>query len=136
MLRFGAKVLPAGDWDPDQGTSLEDFFCVCCLPDLANRWRWHLRRLPERSAQVRTGDEDRVLTLPARAGADPAQAVESQGLVAQALASLKPVDRLAFVLLAAGWSPAEIAEKFAIGRNAFDARVSRARAAARSRRTP
>jgi hypothetical protein len=33
LLRFRTSVLPAGEWDPGRGVSLEDFFCSCCLPD-------------------------------------------------------------------------------------------------------
>ncbi len=44
-------------------------------------------------------------------------------------------DRMSFVLREQGWSPAEIAQMLGIDRNTLDARMSRARKAARARRT-
>lgn len=137
LRRFRDTVLPSGQWDPAQGMSLEDFFCVCCLPDLANRWRWHLRRLAEATVSLdAAGDDDhRILALPVEPVGDPSDTVEHRELVAQALAPMSPADQTAFVLLAAGWTPTEIAQTLGITRNTFDARVSRARKAARTRRT-
>jgi len=60
--------------------SLEAYFSVCCLPDMANRWRWYLRRLP-----------DIVVAL------DGA----SEGAVV-ALVPMAERDQAAFVMLAAG----------------------------------
>ncbi len=134
LLRFRARVLPAGEWNPDQGTSLEDFFSACCLPDVANRWRWHLRRLPERSAVLDDGRTGELVALTLEGGLDPADTVEQRDAISQALAPMKAHDRTAFVLLAAGWSPEEIARTLGLSRNTFDARVSRARKAARARR--
>ncbi|MHB8296096.1 MAG: sigma factor-like helix-turn-helix DNA-binding protein [Acidimicrobiales bacterium] len=135
LRRFRNTVLPGGQWDPARGVSLEDFFCICCLPDLANRWRWHLRRLPEAIVPLNAGGEDPILMLPVEPLGDPANTVEHRGLVAQALAPMKPADRSAFVLLSAGWTPEEIARTLGITRNTFDARISRARKTARTRRT-
>lgn len=135
LRRFRDTVLPSGQWDPAQGISLEDFFCVCCLPDLANRWRWHLRRLAEATVPLEAGGDDhQILALPVEPVGDPADTVEHRELVAQALAPMSPADQTAFVLLAAGWTPTEIAQTLGITRNTFDARVSRARKAARARR--
>jgi DNA-directed RNA polymerase specialized sigma24 family protein len=135
LHRFRERVLPSGQWDPERGASLEDFFCVCCLPDVANRWRWHLRRLPEISIPLEAVSGDQILALPFGAGADPANHVENEDLAARILAPMKPVDQKAFTLLAAGWTPEEIAHTLGISRNTFDARISRARKAARTRRT-
>jgi DNA-directed RNA polymerase specialized sigma24 family protein len=135
LRRFQNTVLPGGQWDPGQGTSLEDFFCVCCLPDVANRWRWHLRRLPEATVSLRTDGEDQILALPVEPVGDPADTVEHRDLVAQALTPMNPADQTAFVLMSAGWTPEEIARTLGITRNTFDARTSRARKGARARRT-
>jgi DNA-directed RNA polymerase specialized sigma24 family protein len=48
---------------------------------------------------------------------------------------MKPEDQVSFVLRERGWSPAEIAQALGIERNTLDARMSRARKAARVRRT-
>jgi len=53
LERFKAQVLPRGEWDPDRGVSLEDFFAACCIPHVANRWRWHLRQLPPQFGRAR-----------------------------------------------------------------------------------
>ncbi len=135
LRRFRNTVLPGGQWDPAQGVSLEDFFCVCCLPDLANRWRWHLRHLPEASLPLEAVREDQILMLPVEPVGDPADTFEHREVVAQTLAPMKPADQSAFVLLAAGWTPEEIARTLGITRNTFDARISRARKTARARRT-
>ncbi len=135
LRRFRETVLPGGQWNPDRGASLEDFFWVCCLPEVANRWRWHLRRLPESSVPLEAVGEDQILTLPVGPGVDPAQIVEHEDLAARVLAPMKAADQTAFALLAAGWTPEEIARTLGITRNTFDARISRARKAARTRRT-
>lgn len=134
LLRFRARVLPAGEWNPDQGTSLEDFFCACCLSDVANRWRWHLRRLPDRSALLDDGGTGELVAMTLESSLDPAETVEQRDAISHALAPMETHDRTAFVLLAAGWSPAEIARTLGFSRNTFDVRVSRARRAARGRR--
>ena len=138
LMRFKDAVLPAGEWDPNRGTSLEDFFTACCIPDLANRWRLHLRQLPAYVIELDGLDElgqAGVLALVADLPQDPAHVVELRDLVAQAAAPITHDDRKAFVLLEQGWSPAEIAEELGVTRNTLDARISRARKAARARRT-
>jgi Sigma-70, region 4 len=138
ILRFRISVLPTGEWDPRRGMSLEDFFCSCCLADVANRWRWHLRRLPERTFPLDKLDEStepRLLALPLGPAPNPAEVAESRDLVAQAMRPLSQNDRATFVLLADGWSPEEIARIHGINRNTLDARISRARKASRLRRT-
>lgn len=135
LQRFQDKVLPGGQWDPARGVSLEDFFCLCCLPDVANRWRWHLGRLPEAIVSLDAGEDHLILALPVEPIREPAGAVEHSELVAQTLAPMNTTDQIAFVLLAAGWTPQEIALQLGITRNTFDARISRARKAARARRT-
>jgi hypothetical protein len=137
LMRFQTSVLPAGEWDPGKGRSLEDFFCSCCLPDIANRWRWHLRRFPDRTVPLDELDasvEPRLLTLPLGPTSDPAEVIEIRDLVAQAMRPLNQDDRATFVLLADGWSPEEIARMHGINRNTLDARISRARKASRLRR--
>lgn len=133
--RFRTRVLPEGQWDPENGTSLEDFFCTCCLPDVANRWRWHLRRLPEALVSLDGEADGTILTLAIDPGPGPAEVAEQKALVAEALAPMSEGDRVAFVMLAAGWSPTEIARTLDMARNTLDARISRARKAARARRT-
>ena len=137
-MRFQTRVLPAGEWDPGKGMSLEDFFCSCCLTDVANRWRWHLRRLPDRVLSLDQLDESaepRPLASTFNPASDPAEAIEIRDLVAQALRPLSEDDRAMFVLLANGWSAEEIAQMRGIKRNTLDARISRARKASRKRRT-
>lgn len=136
LMRFRTNVLPAGEWDPEKGMSLEDFFCSCCLPDIANRWRWHLRRLPDRMVPLDELDESaepRLLALPLGPASDPAEVIEIRDLVAQAMRPLSQDDQAAFVLLDDGWSPEEIARMHGINRNTLDARISRARKATRLR---
>lgn len=134
--RFRTRVLPEGQWDPEQGTSLEDFFCVCCLPDLANRWRWYLRRLPEVVVSLDGEVDGAILTLAIDPGPGPAEIANQKALVAEALAAMTEGDRVTFVMLADGWSPTEIARMLGMARNTLDARISRARKSARARRTP
>lgn len=134
LARFRSRVLPEGQWDPEGELSLEDFFTACCLPDVANRWRWHLRRLPDVVVSLSVEDE-RVVPFPAATVPDPAETVLTHDFVAEALAPMASADQTAFVMLAAGWSSHEIARTLGIGRDALYARVSRARAAARARRT-
>jgi DNA-directed RNA polymerase specialized sigma24 family protein len=136
LERFRTRVLPAGEWDPGKGSSLEEFFSICCLPDVANRWRWHLRHLPESSGQLDDETNGRIVSLAVDRAPGPAETLEARELVRQTLAPMKPADQSAFVLLAAGWSAEEIAQTFGIARNTLDARISRARKAARARRTP
>jgi hypothetical protein len=133
--RFRTRVLPEGQWDPDQGSILEDFFAACCLLDVANRWRWHLRRLPDYSVPLEVVGEGQILTLPVGLAPDPAETVENRDLVSVALAPMAPADQIAFTLLADGWSPEEIARSLSIERGALYARMSRARTASRARRT-
>ena len=69
------------------------------------------------------------------ASSDPAAAVELRDLLTRALEPLSLDDRRSFVLLEQGWSHAEIAQIRGINRDTLDARISRARKAARARRT-
>lgn len=134
--RFRTRVLPEGQWDPDRGMTLEDFFAACCLRDVANRWRWHLRRLPEAVVPLYSVREEQVLAFPVDPSPDPAATVEKRDLVTKALAPMAPADQAVFAMLAAGWSANEIARALGIARNALYARISRARTAARARRIP
>lgn len=136
LHRFQTRVLPEGGWDPERGTSLEAYFSVCCLPDVANRWRWYLRRLPEAMVALDGASEGAVVALALDPGPGPAEIAEQQSLVAEALAPMAERDQAAFVMLAAGWTSGEIARVLGVARNTLDARISRARKAARARRTP
>lgn len=138
LERFKAQVLPAGEWDPERGSTLEDFFAACCLPHVANWWRWHLRQLFPAAVELDALDEPSqagVLALVADHSPDPAGVVELRDLLDRILASASSQDRMSFVLRDQGWSPAEIARVLGIDRNALDARMSRARKAARARRS-
>jgi hypothetical protein len=101
LERFKAQVLPRGEWDPDRGVSLEDFFAVCCLPHVANRWRWHLRQLPPSVVELDALDEPGqagVLALVADPASDPVEVVEARDLLTRTLASMCPEDRVSLVL--------------------------------------
>lgn len=138
LERFKVQVLPGGEWDPDRGTTLEDFFAACCLPHVANRWRWHLRQLPPHAIELDALDEAGqagVLSLVVEPPSDPVAVVELRDLLTRTLAPTSPNDRMSFVLRDQGWSPAEIAKMLGIDRNTLDTRMSRARKAARARRT-
>lgn len=135
LERFKAHVLPVGEWDPDRGTTLEDFFAACCLPHVANQWRWHLRQLLPHTIELDALDEPSVLALVVDPPSDPADVIELRDLLTRTLAPMSFDDRMSFVLKEQGWSPAEIAQMLGIDRNTFDARISRARKAARARRT-
>ena len=138
LERFKVQVLPRGEWDPDRGVSLEDFFTMCCLPHVANRWRWHLRQLPPSAVELDALDEPGqagVLALVAGPASDPVVQVESRDLLTRTLALMSPDERVAFVLDEQGWSRAEIARMLGIGRNALDVRMGRARKGAQARRT-
>jgi len=134
LERFRAQVLPRGEWDPGRGTSLEDFFAVCCLPHVANRCRRHLRSLPPNAIELDALDEPgqaAVLTLVTEQPSDPGAVAEVRDLLARTLAQMSPDDRMSFVLRARRWSTVEIARMLGIGRNTLDARLSRARKGAR-----
>jgi DNA-directed RNA polymerase specialized sigma24 family protein len=138
LERFKVQVLPRGEWDPDRGLSLEDFFTVCCLPHVANRWRWHLRQLPPSVVELDVLDESGqagVLALVAGPASDPLVEVEARDLLTRTLTSMSPDERVSFVLDEQGWSRAEIARMLGIDRNALDARMGRARKGAQARRT-
>lgn len=138
LERFRVQVLPGGEWDPDRGTALEDFFAACCVPHLANQWRWHLRQLSPCAIELDALDESGqagVLALVVDSPPDPVEVVELRDLLTRVLAPANPDDRMSFVLREQGWSPAEIAQVLGIERNTLDARMSRARKAARARRT-
>lgn len=135
LLRFQARVLPEGQWDPKRGASLEDYFCACCLPDLANRWRWHLRHLSEFVLGLDSEGPATIVPLAIDPAPGPADVAEQTATAAEALTTMAEQDRVAFVLLTAGWRPEEIARTLGMGRNTLDARISRARKAARARRT-
>ena len=138
LERFRTEVLPGGEWDPDRGTTLEDFFAACCLPHVANRWRWHLHQLPAHAIELDALDEPGqagVLALVVDPSLDPVAVVEFRDLLTRILAPMNPEDHMSFVLRERGWSPAEIAQALGIERNTLDARMSRARRAARARRT-
>jgi Sigma-70, region 4 len=137
LERFKVQVLPRGERDPDRGTILEDFFAACCLPHVANRWRWHLRQLPHYGIALDALDEAEqagVLALVVDPPSDPAAVVEARDLLTRTLAPVSPDDRRSLVLGEQGWSRAEIAQMLGIDRNTLDARMSRARKAARARR--
>ena len=135
LHRFITRVLPEGQWDPDRGISLEDFFLRSCLWDLANRWRWHARRLPERSVSL--NDElNLAISILESTSLGPEERIGLREQVEEALADMRPEDQYAFSLMANGWSREEIANELGVTRNALDARVSRARKAAQARRTP
>ncbi|WP_329309640.1 sigma factor-like helix-turn-helix DNA-binding protein [Streptomyces sp. NBC_01262] len=138
LERFKDRVLPAGEWDPEQGTDLEDFFTVCCLPDLANRWRWHLRQFPPSAVELDAFNELEqagVLAQALEPPPDPADVVELRDEVSRLSAAMGPGDRTAFALADEGWTPVEIAQVLGISRSTLDTRMSRARKAARTRRT-
>ena len=106
---------------------------------MPNIWRKQVRQLPMHAVELDALDEHGqagVLALVADPPADPAAVVELRDLVAQALAPLNPQDRRAIQLDEQGWSRAEIAPFLGVGRGALDARISRARKTARTRRTP
>lgn len=138
LARFKTNVLPAGEWDPEHGTTLEDFFTSCCLPDLANQWRWYLRRLPPDVIELDGLDQPgqaRVSVHALNPPQDPAHIIELRDQLTRITASMSPDDHKTFTLIDQGWSPAEIARLLGVSRNVLDARVSRARKAARARRT-
>jgi DNA-directed RNA polymerase specialized sigma24 family protein len=139
LERFKTEVLPRGEWDPDRGVSLEDFFAACCIPHVANRWRWDLRQLPpsvvELDALDEPGQAGILALVTATPASDPAVVVEARDLLARTLASISPDVGVSLVLDEQGWSRAEIARILGIGRNALDARMSRARKGAQARRT-
>jgi len=138
LERFKGHVLPAGEWDPAQGTELEDFFTVCCLPDLANRWRWHLRQFPPGTVELDASTEAEKAGVLAQAfdpHPDPADVVELRDRISRLTAAMGPEDRAAFALADEGWTPVEIAQVLGISRGTLDTRMSRARKAARARRT-
>lgn len=138
LKRFKVQVLPAGEWDPNRGTTLEDFFAACCLPHVANQWRWHLRQLPAHTIELDALDEPGqagVLALVVDPPSDPGDVIELRDLLTRTMAPMSSDDRMSFVLREQGWSPAEIAQMLGIDRNTLDARISRARKAARARRT-
>jgi len=138
LERFKVQVLPAGEWDPSRGTSLEDFFAVCCLSHVANRWRWHLHQLPPQVTELDALDEAGqagVLALVINPPPDPVELIEVYDLLTCTLAPMSADDRMSFVLGVQGWSPAEIAQNLGVSRNTLDARMSRARKAAQARRT-
>jgi len=130
LLRFKTKILPSGEWDPGRGVTLEDFFAVCCLSDLANTWRRYVRHLPTSEVSLDDlldSDNPRLQVVVADASADPAEIVTLRDLIAQTLAPLNSEDRRSFILLEAGWSRAEIAQELGIRPNTLDARLSRSR---------
>jgi hypothetical protein len=130
LERFRNVVLPAGEWDPDRGRTLEDFFAALCVRDVANRWRSHLRQLPACAIELDALDEPGqagVLALVTEPPPDPAAVAEARDDLARVMAPMSPADRLSFVLRERGWSPAEIAGLLGISRNALDARMHRAR---------
>jgi DNA-directed RNA polymerase specialized sigma24 family protein len=138
LERFRTDVLPRGEWEPNRGTTLEDFFAGCCVRHVPNRWRQHLRQLPPCAIELDALDEAGqagVLAVVVDPPADPAAGVELRDLLTRALEPMSPDDRRAFELRAQGWSPAEIADLLGIARNTLDARISRVRKAARARRT-
>jgi RNA polymerase sigma factor (sigma-70 family) len=138
LERFRTEVLPGGEWNPDWGATLEEFFAACCLPHIANRWRWHLRQLPPHAIELDALDEAGqagVLAVVVAPPSDPVAVVELRDLLTRALEPMSFDDRRSFVLREQGWSPAEIAQVLGIDRNTLDVRMSRARKAARSRRT-
>lgn len=138
LERFKGRVLPAGEWDPAQGTDLEDFFTLCCLPDLANRWRWHLRQFPPSPVELDAlteAERSGVLAQALDPPPDPADVVELRDQVAGLTAAMGPEDQTAFTLAHEGWTPLEIAQVLGVSRGTLDTRMSRARKAARARRT-
>jgi hypothetical protein len=138
LERFRIAVLPRGEWDPDRGIPLEVFFAACCLPDIANRWRWHLRQLPPSVIELDALDEPGqagVLAMVVDQPADPAAVVELRDLLFRTLEPMSRDDRMSFVGREQGWSIAEIAEVLGVDRNTLDVRMSRARTAARAGRT-
>lgn len=96
LERFRDRGLPAGEWDPDQGTELEDFFTVCCLPDLANRWRWHLRQFPPNAVELDAFNEVEqagVLAQTLEPPSDPADVVELRDELSRLAVAMGAQDR-------------------------------------------
>lgn len=138
MLRFKTVVLPAGEWNPNRDRSLEQFFTDCCLADLANRWRFHLRQQRVQAMDLEALDESGstgVLALMAQTLTDPEDLAVVRDQLEQLTSSMKREDRVAFELEARGCSRAEIADELGVKRNTLDARIIRAQKAARARRT-
>jgi RNA polymerase sigma factor (sigma-70 family) len=135
LEEFRTRVLPQGVWDPDRSTTLETFFASCCLRQVANLWRRHLRQLSPDALEfdsLEQAGQAGILGLVADHSSDPAVVVEARDLLTRALGSMSTSDRLSFVLREQGWSLAEIAQILDIGRNTLDVRMSRARKAAQA----
>ena len=133
LERFQSRVLPEGQWNPERGVILEDFFAICCLKDVANRWRWYLRRL-KFDDPLETVEETQILSFRTAASSDPALVIEHRDQVRSLLTRMTPEDQFANALLADGWCNAEIAHHLGLTRDALYARTSRARKIAQTRR--
>lgn len=118
--RFKVQVLPRGEWDPDRGTTLEDFFAACCLPHVANRWRWHLRQLPPHAIELDALDEAGQASVLAgsRPTLRPVAVVELSDLLTRTLAPTSPA-------AAAGDRPPPVSRACAVGHGAAGRRPSR-----------
>lgn len=131
--RFRDRVLPEGQWNTEKDVSLEDFFVVCCLSDVVNRWRWYLRRL-RNDESLDEVQETQILPFPTTATSDPAPIIEYRDAVFGLLKSMTPDDQCALALLADGWSSEEIAQHLGLTLDALYAHTSRARKIANIRR--
>ena len=130
LRRFEQKVIPSGEWDPERGISLEEFFMACCIPDFANAWKRYLRLLPDYEISLDSlleAGTPRLQVIIEDRSADPSEIAGDRSGAIEEWHKLSDGERRVIVLEARGWSRAEIGRALSISTNAVDARISRLR---------
>jgi DNA-directed RNA polymerase specialized sigma24 family protein len=123
---FRDTVLVTGRWDPARGASLKTYFIGQCLVRFPNVYRFWLRTevYPARHEQL--VDELAVFDRPAGGGpaTDPADLAIIQQEIDTVLADAPKRTKTMLVLLAAGYTQADIANMLNMTENAVQKAVS------------
>jgi DNA-directed RNA polymerase specialized sigma24 family protein len=132
---FHDTVLVPGRWDPARGASLKTFFIGQCLIRFVTVYRFWLRT--EVHLQERLVEELMVFDRPASGGpgVDPADLAVIQQEIDIVLADAPARTKTMLVLLAAGYTQADVATMLNLSENAVQKAVSYWRAQWTDRKT-
>jgi DNA-directed RNA polymerase specialized sigma24 family protein len=123
---FHDTVLVPGRWDPARGASLKTFFIGQCLIRFVTVYRLWLHTEVYPNLQERLVDDLAVFDRPASGGpgADPADLAVIQQEIDIVLADAPARTKTMLVLLAAGYTQADVANMLNLSQNAVQKAVS------------
>jgi DNA-directed RNA polymerase specialized sigma24 family protein len=123
---FRDTVLKPGRWNPDRGASLKTFFIGQCLIRFPNVYRFWLNTEIYPARDERPVDEFTVFDRPISGGpaADPADLAVIRQEVDIVLAEAPEATKTMLILLAAGYTQADVAAMLNLSENAVQKAVS------------